>query len=292
MRISHGCDHQCAFCAIPSIRGPHRSKRPSAVLEEASELIGAGVGELVLVAEDSTAWGRDFGMELPDLVEALADLPGEHRVRIMYAYPGRFPWRLTDLLRDHPKVIPYLDIPIQHGSSRVLKAMRRTSSVDQVHATLERLRQEVPGITLRSTVLVGFPGEQEEDVDELVNLIRRHSLARLGAFGYSDEEGTHGANLTGKVPAKEIQQRLERVLAARDEVLEAVQESQIGAEIDVWVDEPADDEGFVVARGDWDAPEVDPVVFVEAPDAEVGQKLRVRVTELLQDNNLLGEELA
>ena len=157
LRISHGCDHTCSFCAIPSIRGPHRSKRPSAVLEEATELIQAGVGELVLVAEDSTAWGRDFGMELPELVEALGDLEGEHRVRVMYAYPGRFPWDLTRLLREHPKVVPYLDIPIQHGTSRMLKAMRRTASVDQVHSTLERLREEVPGITPAHHHAGGFP---------------------------------------------------------------------------------------------------------------------------------------
>ena len=289
LRISHGCDHVCSFCAIPSIRGPHRSKRPSAVLEEASELIAAGVGELVLVAEDSTAWGRDFGMELPDLVESLADLDGDHRVRIMYAYPGRFPWRLTELLRDHPKVIPYLDIPIQHGTSKMLKAMRRTSSVDQVHSTLARLREEVPGITLRTTMLVGFPGEQDEDVDGLIELIEKHELGRLGAFPFSIEEGTHGATLPDRVEPKEIESRLDRVLAARDRVLRKVQQKKVGQTVSVWVDEPPDDEGWVVCRGDWDAPEVDPFVALHAQDAEVGECLKVNITEVTDDFNLIAE---
>jgi ribosomal protein S12 methylthiotransferase len=182
LRISHGCDHTCSFCAIPAIRGPHRSKRPAAVLDEAVELIGVGVRELVLVAEDSTAWGRDFGMELPQLVEALAELDGEHRLRVMYAYPNRFPWGLTTLLREHPRVVPYLDIPVQHVATPVLRAMRRAGSGEQVRRILDRLRTEVPDITLRTTVLLGFPGETDADADELVRFVEEYRLSRLGAF--------------------------------------------------------------------------------------------------------------
>ena len=154
LRISHGCDHKCSFCAIPAIRGPHRSKRPDDVLAEARELIDAGVKELVLVAEDSTAWGRDMGLELPDLVEALADLEGQHRVRVMYAYPNRFPWRLTEVMRAHENVVPYLDIPMQHIATPMLRAMRRAGSGDQVRKILDRLKSDVPGITLRTTLLI------------------------------------------------------------------------------------------------------------------------------------------
>lgn len=289
LRISHGCDHTCSFCAIPGIRGPHRSKRPSAVVEEATELIAAGVRELVIVAEDSTAWGRDFGAELPDLVRELADLDGNHRVRVMYAYPGRFPWGLTELLRDHPRVVPYLDIPIQHATSRMLKAMRRTASVDQVTSTLERLRKEVPGITLRTTMLVGFPGEQEEDVDALVELIENAKLARLGAFPFSPEEGTHGNDLPDRVDKDVIEKRLKRVLEARDRTLKAVQESHVGKTVTVTVDEPPDPEGWVVTRGDWDAPEVDPFVQVFSPDAKVGEDLQVIIREVDSEFNLIAE---
>jgi ribosomal protein S12 methylthiotransferase len=289
LRISHGCDHTCSFCAIPGIRGPHRSKRPSAVVEEATELIAAGVRELVIVAEDSTAWGRDFGMELPALIRELADLDGNHRIRLMYAYPGRFPWGLTELLRDHPRVVPYLDIPIQHATSRMLKAMRRTASVDQVTSTLERLREEVPGITLRTTMLVGFPGEQEEDVDALVKLIEDFRLARLGAFPFSVEEGTHGATLPDRVDKDVIESRLKRVLDARDRALKAEQESHVGKTVLVTVDEPPDAEGWVVARGDWDAPEVDPFVRVYAPQAQVGQDIAVTIQEVGEEFNLIAE---
>jgi ribosomal protein S12 methylthiotransferase len=232
LRISHGCDHTCSFCAIPGIRGKHRSKSLAAVLDEGRELIGLGVSELVLVAEDSTAWGRDQGQELPELVEGLADLEGSHRVRIMYAYPNRFPWRLTELLRDHPRVIPYLDIPIQHAATPVLRAMRRAGDGDQVRRTLARLHEEVPGITVRTTVLLGFPGETEADVDDLEALVREFRLARMGAFSYSIEEGTSAADLDPEThpaaPQEVVEARIGRVLTLRDMHLAQDQEAQVG----------------------------------------------------------------
>jgi ribosomal protein S12 methylthiotransferase len=290
LRISHGCDHTCSFCAIPSIRGPHRSKRPDDMLAEARELIAAGVQELVLVAEDSTAWGRDMGLELPDLVEALAELEGEHRLRVMYAYPNRFPWRLTTLLREHPRVIPYLDIPVQHIATGVLRAMRRAGSGDQVRALLDRLRQEVPDITLRTTVLLGFPGETEADVDELVEFVGRYGLGRLGAFTYSPEEGTSGFDLPDPVAPELAEERRERVLEARDAVLAASQAAWVGRELDVLVDTAAGEEdALAVARAAFDAPEVDLVTRVAGSQASAGERLRVRVTGLDEEHNLLAE---
>jgi len=286
LRISHGCDHTCGFCAIPSIRGPHRSKRPSAVLEEATELIQAGVRELVLVAEDSTAWGRDFGMELPELVQALADLDGDQRIRIMYAYPNRFPWELTALLADHPKVFPYLDIPIQHAATPVLRAMRRAGSGDQVREILTRLRAEVPGLTLRTTVLLGYPGETEQDVDELVQLVHDFQLARLGAFVYSHEEGTPGFELENDVEPAVAEARRARVLVARDEVLQSVQQGLVGQTLDVLIDEEAGPD-IRVARGALDAPEVDLYAVVHDCTADVGETVTVRVEELDDEYNLL-----
>ena len=285
LRISHGCDHTCAFCAIPSIRGPHRSKRPEAVLDEARELIDAGVKELVLVAEDSTAWGRDFGSELPALVEALAELPGEHRLRIMYAYPHHFPWALVPLLRDNPRVVPYLDIPIQHVATPVLRAMRRSGSGEAVRAILDRLRAEVSGITLRTTVLVGYPGERAQDVDELAAFIRQYGLGRLGAFPYSVEEGTHGATLGERVPEEEIERRLATVFAARDEVLRASQQALVGQTLEVLVDELHGE--HAIARAAMDAPEVDLVAEVRECAAGVGARLEVRVESLDAQANLV-----
>ena len=285
LRISHGCDHTCSFCAIPAIRGPHRSKRPDDVLDEARELIAAGVRELVLVAEDSTAWGRDLGLELPHLVESLAELEGPHRLRVMYAYPNRFPWELTALLRDHPRVEPYLDIPIQHIATPMLRAMRRAGSGDQVRKLLDRLRAEVPGITLRTTVLLGFPGETDADAAELAEFVREYDLGRLGAFTYSPEEGTSGFELDGAVPESVALERRDAVLAARDEVLKTSQEALIGTRLEVLVDE--DHGSYLVARGSADAPEVDLVAEVHGLEAEVGDRVQVTVEAVDQDLNLI-----
>ncbi|MCP3920482.1 MAG: 30S ribosomal protein S12 methylthiotransferase RimO [bacterium] len=292
LRISHGCDHTCSFCAIPAIRGPHRSKRPAAVLEEAQELIGAGVRELVLVAEDSTAWGRDFDMELPQLVEALAELDGEHRLRVMYAYPNRFPWDLTRLLREHPRVTPYLDIPIQHASTPVLRAMRRAGSGDQVRRTLDRIREEVPDITLRTTLLVGFPGEEDAHFEELMQLVSEYRLARLGAFTYSPEQGTTGYELEGRVPADVAQARLDALLTLRDENLAAVQEGYVGGELEILVDELAGEGDLVVGRGPMDAPEVDPYVVAAAPGVGVGDTVHVRIDDVDDTFNLIASPVA
>jgi ribosomal protein S12 methylthiotransferase len=278
LRISHGCDHTCAFCAIPAIRGPHRSKRPAAVLDEARELIDAGVKELVLVAEDSTAWGRDLGSELPALVEALAELEGPHRVRVMYAYPHHFPFALVPLLRDHPRVVPYLDLPVQHCSTRVLRAMRRAGSGEQVRAILDRLRAEAPELTLRTTVLLGYPGERDEDVAELVEFVRAYGFGRLGAFPYSPEEGTHGSTLAERVSEDVIEERLAAVFAARDAVLRASQSALVGKTLEVLVDELHGERA--IARGAMDAPEVDLVAEVRGCRASVGSRLHVRVDEL------------
>jgi ribosomal protein S12 methylthiotransferase len=290
LRISHGCDHACAFCAIPAIRGPHRSKRPEDLLDEARELIDAGVRELVLVAEDSTAWGRDMGLELPHLVEALAELKGPHRLRVMYAYPNRFPWALAPLLRDHPRVVPYLDVPVQHVATDVLRAMRRAGSGDAVRRLLDRLCSEVPGITLRTTLLVGFPGELEEHVDELVDFVRDYGLGRLGVFTYSREEGTPAHGLGEGVDEARAALRRERVLAARDAVLRASQTALVSSELEVLVDEVHG--GAVprlVARGAMDAPEVDLVAEVrlgrgEAERHSVGDRLRVRVQGVAEED--------
>ena len=287
LRISHGCDHTCGFCAIPGIRGPHRSKPIEAMVAEAEELIGAGVKELVLVAEDSTAWGRDLDRELPDLIEALADLEGDHRLRLMYAYPHRFPWRLLPLLRDHPRVIPYLDIPVQHASTAVLRRMQRSGSGDQVRRILDRILAEVPGITLRTTVLIGFPGETDEDAAELVDFVREYRIGRLGAFTYSHEEDTPAFSLTPDVSAEAARARLDAVLAVRDEVLRDAQAERIGEEVEVLVDEDHGDR--LVGRPPSDAPEVDLTAEIRGAAGSAGDRIPARVVAIDEEFNLICE---
>lgn len=286
LRISHGCDHTCSFCAIPSIRGKHRSKSLESVVGEARELVSSGVRELVLVAEDSTAWGRDGGKELPDLVEALAQVDGVVRVRVMYAYPNRFPWRLLDVMKAYPQVAPYLDIPVQHIATNVLRAMRRAGSGDQVRGILDRLKNELPDITLRTTLLVGFPGETDADAAELAEFVRTYGIGRIGAFTYSPEEGTHGFDLPGRVPADVAQARYLAVLAARDEVLRASQRARIGQEIEVLVDETQPAGKIVIGRPAGDAPEVDLIAVVRNSRAAVGDRIMARVDAVDHEFNL------
>lgn len=296
MRISHGCDHKCSFCTIPSIRGTHRSKSIEVLVSEAEELVGAGAKELVLVAEDSTWWGRDLGLRLPDLIEKLADVDGLHWVRLMYAYPNDFPWGLTELLRDHPRVATYLDIPIQHAATNVLRGMRRAGSGDQVKRLLDRLVEEVPALTLRTTLLMGFPGETDQDAQEVVELIERYSLSRVGAFVYSPEPGTESFDFEGRVSPELANERRDRVLAARDAALHAEQEAAIGTQLEVLIDEPAGPDGACVGHGERDAPESDLVTFVHDADAEwcdaaPGSVVRAKVEGYDDDHNLIASIL-
>lgn len=288
LRISHGCDHQCAFCAIPSIRGKHRSKPLADVVSEARELVASGVKELVLVAEDSTAWGRELGAELPDLVEAIARVDGLLRVRVMYAYPNRFPWRLTAVMKACPAAIHYLDLPIQHVATNVLRAMRRHGSGDQVRQIVDRLRSEVPGLVLRTTVLLGFPGETDADVEELAQFVEAYELGRLGTFTYSPEQGTSAYGLSGEVPPNVARQREKRVQEARDRVLRRTQKARVGTEVDVLVDEVHERGKVLVGRPPSDAPEVDLVAVVRgAKSVQVGDVVRARVEAIDGESNLV-----
>jgi ribosomal protein S12 methylthiotransferase len=239
----------------------------------------------VLVAEDSTAWGRDLGLELPDLVEALAQVEGVLRVRVMYAYPNRFPWRLTEVMRAHPSVAPYLDIPIQHIATPVLRAMKRHGSGDEVRRILGRLREDVPGIELRTTVLLGFPGETDTDAAELARFVEEFELGRVGTFTYSPEQGTSAWGLAGEVPPAVARERELAVQAARDRVLRRTQAARVGSEIEVLIDEVHERGKALVGRPAGDAPEVDLVAVVRGEaaalrNAAAGDVVRARVEGL------------
>jgi ribosomal protein S12 methylthiotransferase len=205
----------------------------------------------------------------------------------MYAYPNRFPWRLTELMREHEHVLSYLDIPVQHIATPVLRAMRRAGSGDQVRKLLDRLREEVPGITLRTTLLLGFPGETDADAAEVAAFVREYGLARVGAFTYSPEQGTSGWDLPDRVPANIAQGRYQAVIEARDDVLKSSQAAWIGKELEILVDEQHPGVSTVVGRGVMDAPEVDLVAMVRDSKASVGDIIRVRVESLDAESNLV-----
>ena len=282
LRPSHGCDHECAFCIIPDIRGKQRRQPIANALTEAEQLVSQGVKEIVLVAEDSTGYGRDFGADgprLPDLVDALAGVDGLKWLRVMYAYPNSFPWRLTEVINEHDNVLPYLDIPIQHISTPVLKRMRRGGNSESVRRILDRLRNEVPGITLRTTVLVGHPGEGDDEFKELLSFMDEYRIDRLGAFAYSPEKGTLSGDDLDRCSAEVAQERLEAVMRTQAKIHADLQRSRVGDVVELLID---DREGSVAVGRTWaDAPEVDSLVRVKDGNGKLlpGSLVQVRITE-------------
>jgi ribosomal protein S12 methylthiotransferase len=274
LRIGEGCDHSCSFCAIPLIRGKQRSKPIDVLVEEAQGLAAGGVRELVLVAEDSTAYGMDWAGNkrmLAPLLEALGMVDGIEWIRVLYAYPHTVRPAITEQLRENPKVVPYIDIPIQHISSRMLQAMKRGVSSSQVRKILHRLRDEVPGIAIRSTFILGFPGEKQEDFEELLGLTREFQFERLGVFPFSREEGTTSFEMKGDADPSEVQDRIAAIMEASRSVIEKRNRNLIGSRMKVLVDGAL--EGERLQRLGWsqgsvgrtfaDAPEIDCEVYFE-----------------------------
>lgn len=280
LRISEGCDHTCTFCAIPSMRGRNRSKPIDVLVEEARGLAAAGVQELVVVAEDSTAYGLDTTRkrQIHVLLERLGEVEGIRWIRLMYAYPHTVAPELTTFLREHDKAVKYLDIPIQHIASGMLKAMKRGVSGEQVRGILDRLRTEVPGIAVRSTLIAGFPGETEADFGAARDLVASFGFERLGVFAYSREEGTPAASLPDQVPAEVAAARVAELMALQRGVMRRFHESLVGRTLPVLVDGYDAEARRVVGRTWADAPEVDGRVLLPKGCAEPGTLLEVRIT--------------
>lgn len=280
LRISEGCDHTCTFCAIPQMRGRNRSKPIDVLVEEAENLAAAGVKELVVVAEDSTAYGMDSERKrlIHVLLERLADVDGIRWIRLMYAYPHTVLPELTTFLREHPKAVKYLDIPIQHISSPMLRAMKRGVKSEQVRGILDRLRDEVPGIAVRSTLITGFPGETEQDFTELLSLVEDYRFERLGVFPYSREEDTPAHDMADQVPEEVAEDRAEQLMAVQLDVMRGFHESKVGQTLDVLVDGHDESGEFLVGRTYADAPEVDGRVLLAKDSAVPGDLVRAKIT--------------
>lgn len=264
LKISEGCSNTCSFCAIPKIRGKHRSKPLEDCLREARELVDSGARELLLIAEDTTSWGRDLPGE-PDTGDLLTALDGVESLRwikLLYAYPARVSEGLIEALRDRPRVCRYLDLPLQHISDRMLARMRRNVTEAQVRALVDELRARVPGITLRTTFITGFPGETDEDFEVLLDFVRQARFERLGAFVYSSEEGTPAARYDEQVPAALARERLGRLMEAQREIVARQQAQRLGERLEVIVD-GADAAGRLVCRSQSDVPDVDGEVLVD-----------------------------
>ncbi len=282
LKIADGCSNRCTYCTIPSIRGPFRSIPEEDLVAEARVLAGQGVVELNLVAQDVTAYGLDRGDPgaLARLLERLQGIGGLRWIRLLYAYPRPFPPGVVDLLAAGGKVLPYLDIPIQHIHPRILRAMGRRTSADEVEALLDDLRSRVPGLVLRTTAIVGFPGETEEEFEALLAFAGRVRFHHLGAFAYSPEEGTPAERLGPRVPRAVVDERIARLMELQAEVSLARNREFLGRTLDVLVD-GFDEDGRVVGRTYGQAPEVDGLTVLEGcPDGavEVGSFVRARVT--------------
>ena len=265
LKISEGCDNPCSFCAIPLMRGGHASRKLEDLVAEARTLVEGGVRELVVIGQDTTCYGLDlYGRRsLPSLLEALADIPAIAWVRLMYAYPAKFPLEVLDVIARHPRVCKYMDIPVQHASDAVLKSMRRGISSRALRELLETVRARVPGIALRTTVIVGYPGEGEAEFAELMEFVRDQRFDRLGVFTYSHEEGTTAFGLGDPVSAAEKEQRLGAVMELQREISREKNEAFVGTRVKVLIEREED--GRFAGRSERDAPDIDYEVVVTSP---------------------------
>lgn len=263
LKISEGCDRACSYCAIPNIRGPHVSVPLEKIEEEARMLASRGVKELIVIAQDTTFYGLDlYGRRrLGDAVERMASVDGIEWIRLHYSYPAGFPDDVLRIMAENPKVCKYIDIPLQHSADRVLSAMRRGVDGDQTRRLVEKMRRMVPGVVLRTTMMVGHPGEGEAEFEDLLDFVRWARFERLGAFTYSEEEDTWGArNLADDIPQEVKQERYDRLMDAQSAISEAYNVSRIGSSERVLVDSFTD--GVLVARSQGESPEVDGEILI------------------------------
>ncbi|MBI5403077.1 MAG: 30S ribosomal protein S12 methylthiotransferase RimO [Ignavibacteriae bacterium] len=289
IKISEGCDNPCSFCAIPIMRGAHKSKPLEEILMEAQKLASSGVKELIIIGQDTTYWGLDLNNKrgLAGVLDELSKINGIEWLRLMYAYPSRFPLDALNEIRDNEKVCKYLDIPVQHVSDNMLKSMRRGITKKNQIALLEKIRNEIPGIAIRTSVMVGYPGETEKDFEELLEFIKEFRFDRLGVFTYSHEEGTAAFKLKDDVPKKEKMLRQKLVLEAQKKIADENNSESVGKDFKVIIDRK-EGEHFI-GRSYKDAPEVDQEVFVtDNGKIKTGEFYNVRIFDS-EEFDIFGE---
>lgn len=291
LKISEGCNRKCAYCAIPIITGAHRSRPMEEILDEVRHLVSCGVKEFQVIAQELTFYGLDLYKErrIAALVQAMSDIPGVEWIRLHYAYPTDFPMELLDVMRDNKNVCKYLDIALQHISDNVLDAMHRHISKEETYRLIENIRKQVPGIHLRTTLMVGFPGETDEDFNELCDFVRWARFERMGAFAYSEEQGTPSARLyEDNIPEDVKQERLSRLMRLQQRISAEMQEEKVGKEMRVVIDREEGD--WYIGRTEFDSPEVDPEVLIPISSASLapGMFCKVRIVKA-DDFDLYGE---
>ena len=292
LRIAEGCDNRCAYCTIPDIRGPLQSFPLEDLVKEAEQLVDDGVKELCLIAQDTTCYGIDVDgrPRLHELIERVAGIESVQWIRLLYAHPAHMYPQLVDTLASTPKVVPYVDLPIQHISDRVLAAMRRRVSQTEIRSLIAELRERIPQCFIRTALIVGFPGEGPQEFEELRCFVEQMQFERLGAFTYSQEEDTPAAQFDGQVPEQVKQERLDAIMALQQRIAFEFNQSLIGKTLPCVIDAPGEEDGLWVGRTYGDAPEVDGCIYVRDSSLVPGQFLTLRVTAT-QDYDLVGERV-
>jgi ribosomal protein S12 methylthiotransferase len=298
VKIAEGCNRRCSFCVIPDLRGKQRSRHPDDVVREVEALVAAGVKEIDIVSQDTVAYGRDAAWgkasaadraTLATLVRRVADVPGVHWVRVFYLYPENLSEELLDLYAHHPKVVPYVDMPLQHAADSMLARMRRGHGQDRQRRVVERLREKVPHLTFRTAFIVGHPGETDEEFEDLVRFVEWAKFDHVAIFRYSDEESCASHSLGGKVPTRIASARQRRLNAIQRKIARAKNKARIGQELEVLVDGLSEEHEFVMkGRHAGQAPEIDGEVFLSEGEAAAGEIRRVRIVQA-SDFDLVGE---
>jgi len=286
IKIAEGCDHPCSFCIIPQLRGKFRSRRFESVIAEAERLARSGVREITLIGQDTTCYGEDFGLKdgLALLLEKLAGIEDLRWIRFLYAYPNKITGRLLDTIAAHEKICAYVDVPLQHASAAVLKRMKRGGGADVFLRSIEKMRRTIPDVTLRTSFIVGFPGETEEEFEQLCEFVRQAEFDWMGAFGYSDQEGAHAFNLDEKLPAREVERRRKHLMQIQRRISKKRKKTLVGQEVDLLLEGVSEESDLLLeGRTAMHAPEIDGKVFVndvpEGLNPLPGEFYRCQITE-------------
>jgi len=295
IKIAEGCDHPCSFCIIPQLRGQFRSRRFESVIAEAERLAQSGVREITLIGQDTTCYGEDLGLKdgLALLLEKLAGIEGLRWIRFLYAYPNKITGRLLDTIAAHDNICSYIDVPLQHASASVLKRMKRGGGADLFLRSIEKMRRVIPGVTLRTSFIVGFPGETEKEFEELRTFVEEAAFDWMGAFGYSDQEGAAAFDHDKKLPAREIESRRKSLMATQKKISRRKKKALVGREFDLLLEgKSAESDLLLEGRTAMHAPEIDGKVFVndypEGCEPREGEFYRCRITAA-HDYDLVAE---
>jgi len=295
IKIAEGCDHPCSFCIIPQLRGQFRSRRFESVIAEAQRLAQSGVREITLIGQDTTCYGEDLGLKdgLAHLLERLARLEGLQWIRFLYAYPNKITGRLLETIAAHDNICSYIDVPLQHASATVLKRMKRGGGADLFLRSIAKMRREIPGVTLRTSFIVGFPGETEEEFEELCAFVKEASFDWMGAFGYSDQEGAGAFDHSQKLSPREIESRRKTLMSIQKKISRKKKKTLVGHEFDLLLEGPsAESDLLLEGRTAMHAPEIDGKVFVndypEGNEPKEGEFYRCRITAA-HDYDLVAE---